>query len=162
MGFSKRKVRYRTTSKSQLAYSSTLRFGVRGSKIVRGHCSSSGSGTVFTSRVTLTTMSALHCVDISGCDTALSGQQYYIYWAFRIYLHETRRLLEWSYIRVWSGCGGVEYRRTKQMSIKCGIFIIFVGLRNTSAIQANLRNTLLDQMPHHRDLSTYAARNVVA
>ena len=48
------------------------------------------------------------------------------------------------------------------MSIKCGVFIIFVGLRNTSAIQANLQNTLLDQMHHHRDLSTYAARNVVA
>ena len=158
MGFSKRKVRYRTTSKSQLAYSSTLRFGVSGSKIVRGHCSNSGSGTVFTSRVTLTTMSALH----SGCNTTLSGQQHYIYLAFRIYLHEIRRLLEWSYIRVWSGCRGVEYRRTKQMSIKCGVFIIFVGLRNTSAIQANLQNTLLDQMHHHRDLSTYAARNVVA
>ena len=48
------------------------------------------------------------------------------------------------------------------MSIKCGIFIIFMGLRNTSAIQASLRNTLLDQMLHPRDLSTYAARNVVA
>ena len=47
------------------------------------------------------------------------------------------------------------------MSIKRGVFIIFMGLRNTSAIQANLRNTLLGQMHHHRDLSTCAVRNVV-
>ena len=44
------------------------------------------------------------------------------------------------------------------MSIKRGVFIIFMGLRNTSAIQANLRNTLLGQTHHHRDLSTCAAR----
>ena len=48
------------------------------------------------------------------------------------------------------------------MSIKRGVFIIFMGLCNTSAILANLQNTLLGQMHHHRDLSTCAVRNVVA